>query len=134
MFRIARRSTSGSGTNATVRSIKNGTELIQLIERWLADERKRAENQMRVVDNGFVLGTAGLMLIIVGVAIVGWVPMNILTVAGVIVLTTFVVVMGVQHYMITSYIEGIDGFYMTTMYRIQKELKKSANKKTSNRR
>jgi hypothetical protein len=108
--------------------------LIQLIERWLADERKRAENQMRVVDNGFVLGVAGLMIIVVGVAIVGWVPMNILTVAGIIVLTTFVVVMGVQHYMIASYIQGIDGFYMTTMYRFQRELKQSANKKSRNRR
>lgn len=89
---------------------------------------------MRVVDNGFVLGVAGLMIIVVGVAIVGWVPMNILTVAGIIVLTTFVVVMGVQHYMIASYIQGIDGFYMTTMYRFQRELKQSANKKSRNRR
>ena len=105
-----------------------------MIEKWLADERKRAENQMRVVDNGFVLGVAGLMIIVVAVAIIGWVPMNILTLAGVIVLTTFVVVMGVQHYMIVSYIQGIDGFYMTTMYRFQKELKKSANKKASDRR
>lgn len=123
----------GCVTKGTVLNTKKEEGVFLLIEQWLADERRRAENQLRVVDNGFVLGIAGLMLIFVGIAIIGVVPMNILTVGGVVLLAVFVMMMAFQHFMITSYIEGIDSFYLTTMHRIQEELRHE-NKKARNKR
>lgn len=99
-----------------------------MIERWLSDERRRAEGQLRVVDNGFVLGIAGLTVILLGIAVLGIVEMNVWTVVLMVLLGVFVTVMAVQHFFVFDYIRAIDNFYLTTMHRFQEDAKREATK------